>query len=79
MRIKPMRKLLLAGIAVASLALAGCVHKTAYLTKPPAQAGGDQQIAHCDAKGFGLILMVLEEVAYNDCMTFYRNHGYAQR
>jgi hypothetical protein len=21
--------------------------------------------------------MVLEEVSYDDCMTFYRNHGYA--
>ena len=68
-----------AAVVAVSLALAGCVHKTAYLTKPPAQAGGDQQIAHCEAKGFGLIPMVLEEVAYDDCMTFYRNHGYAQQ
>ena len=39
-----------AAVAVASLALAGCVHKTAYLTKSPAQAGGEQQIAHCEGE-----------------------------
>jgi hypothetical protein len=66
-------------VVAASIALAGCVHKTAYLTKPPAQEGGDPQIARCEAKGFGLVPMVLEEVSYDDCMTFYRNHGYAQQ
>jgi hypothetical protein len=69
----------IAAVVAISLALAGCVHKTAYLTKQPAQEGGDPQIARCEAKGFGLIPMVLEEVAYDDCMTFYRNHGYAQQ
>jgi len=68
-----------AAVVAVSVVLAGCVHKTAYLTKSPSKEGGDPQIAHCEAKGFGLIPMVLEEVAYNDCMTFYRNNGYAQK
>jgi hypothetical protein len=76
MRIKALANT--AAVVAVSLALAGCVHKTAYLTKPSAQPGGDQQIAQCEAKGFGLIPMVLEETAYDDCMSFYRNHGYTQ-
>ena len=64
--------------ALLPILLGGCVHKTAYLTKPPTTAGADVQIAHCEAKGFGLIPLVLEEVSYDDCMAFYRNHGYIE-
>jgi hypothetical protein len=57
-------------VTVLALALAGCVHKTAYLTN---QTGS---IASCSAKGFGLIPLILEETSYDDCMQFYREHGY---
>ena len=65
-------------VAISALALAGCVHKTAYLTKPSAVPGGEPEIAQCSAKGFGLIPMVLEMTSYDDCMSFYREHGYNQ-
>jgi hypothetical protein len=55
----------------AAILLSGCVHKTAYLTNQ-----GTGQIASCSAKGFGLIPLVLEEVSYDDCMEFYRQHGF---
>jgi hypothetical protein len=62
-------KTLVAALAAVTL-LAGCVHKQAFLTNSTGS------IASCSAKGFGLIPMVLEETSYDDCMQFYRAHGY---
>jgi hypothetical protein len=62
--------------ALALVMLSGCVHKQAFLTKPATVAGGESQIVRCEAKGFGLVPMILEEVSYDDCMQFYRQHGF---
>lgn len=65
-----MKKLLL----IASLAaLSGCVDKQVFMTKP------DGTIAQCNAKGWGLIPMILEEQNLNDCRNFYLHNGYAEK
>jgi hypothetical protein len=38
----------------------------------------DGTIAHCDAKGWGLVPVIMEQSNLNDCREYYRHNGYTE-
>ena len=63
-------------MATLAIAISGCVDRQVFMKKTASD--GTTQIAHCDAKGFGLIPAIMEQQNLNDCREYYRQNGYME-
>ena len=59
-----------------AIVLSGCGDRQVFLKKTASD--GTTQIAHCDAKGYGLIPVIMEQQNLNDCREYYRQNGYIE-
>ena len=59
-----------------AIVLSGCIDRQVSLNKTASD--GTTQIAHCDAKAFGLAMVIMEQQDFNDCRKHYRENGYSE-
>ncbi len=59
-----------------AIAISGCVDRQVSLNKMASD--GTTQIAPCDAKAFGLAMVIMEQQNLNDCRKYYRENGYSE-